>query len=222
MDHKIKKFFLFIILFLLQSCSGGRIGNFIESSFNNIEEPKIKEETKNNLNKIVVKSGVNDGKNKNIEEPKIKEETKNNLDKIVVKPEVNDGKNKNIEKPKIKKETKNNFNKIAVVSEVNDGKNKNIELTKIEDNTKSNLKEKIFIKPEEKLKNNKKITKQIISSERKQYQPKSYKIILILKEVDPKDPIESLSTILRNSDVNFEIEKIERFFESKNKNIKGN
>ena len=34
-----------------------------------------------------------------------------------------------------------------------------------------------------------------------------------------KDPIENLSTILRNSDVNFEIEKIERFFDSKNKSI---
>ena len=43
MGFKIKKFFLLIILILLQSCSGGRIGNFLESSFKNIEEPKIKE-----------------------------------------------------------------------------------------------------------------------------------------------------------------------------------
>ena len=64
--------------------------------------------------------------------------------------------------------------------------------------------------------------RQNISSQRKQYQPQSYKIIFILKDVDPKDPIEDLSTILRDSDVNFEIEKIERFFDSKNKSIKKN
>jgi preprotein translocase subunit SecG len=52
------KLFIFIILILLQSCSGGRIGNFFESSFKNIEETKIKEDVKNNLkNKIVIKSG---------------------------------------------------------------------------------------------------------------------------------------------------------------------
>ena len=194
MDLKIKKFFLFIILILLQSCSGGRIGNFIETSFKNIEEPKIKKDTKDNLNnKIAVKSEIKNGKNKNIEEPKIKKDTKDNLNnKIAVKSEIKNGKNKSIEKPKIEEDTKNNLNK------------------------------QIFMKSEEKLKNKKKITKQNISSKRKQYQPQSYKIIFILKDVDPKDPIEDLSTILRDSDVNFEIEKIERFFESNNKNLKTN
>ena len=194
MDLKIKSFFLFIILVLLQSCSGGRIGNFIESSFKNIEEPKKEEKNKNNLeNKIAVKSEINFGKNKNIEEPKIEEKNKNNLD-----------------------------NKITVKSEINFGKNKNIEESKIKEDTKNNLKKQIFIKSKEKLKNKKKITKQNISSKRKEYQPQSYKIIFILKDVDPKDPIEDLSTILRDSDVNFEIEKIERFFESNNKNLKSN
>ena len=56
----------------------------------------------------------------------------------------------------------------------------------------------------------------------KVYQPKSYKIIFILKDVNPKDPTEDLRTILRNSDVNFEIEKIERYFDPKNKTIKSN
>ena len=74
------KLFIFIILILLQSCSGGRIGNFFESSFKNIEETKIKEDVKNNVkNKIVIKSGGIVGKNKNIEETKIKEDVKNNL-----------------------------------------------------------------------------------------------------------------------------------------------
>ena len=73
-------FFVLIILILLQSCSGGRIGNFLDSSFKDIEEEKIKEDIKNNLkNKVVIKSGGIEEKNKNIEEKKIKEDIKNNL-----------------------------------------------------------------------------------------------------------------------------------------------
>ena len=159
MGFKIKNFFLLIILILLQSCSGGRIGNFLETSFKNIKEPKIKEDAEN---KIVINSEANIKKNKNIKEPKIREDTKNNL----------------------------NNNKVII--------------------------------SEEKSKNNKKITKQNISRLKRKYQPQSYKIIFILKDVDPKDPIEDLSTILRNSDVNFEIEKIERYFDSKSKSIKNN
>tara|TARA_B100001029_G_C14855813_1_gene336274 strand:- start:180 stop:686 length:507 start_codon:yes stop_codon:yes gene_type:complete len=33
-----KRFFFIFILLILQSCSGGKIGNFLESSFENIEE----------------------------------------------------------------------------------------------------------------------------------------------------------------------------------------
>ena len=157
------KLFIFIILILLQSCSGGRIGNFFESSFKNIEETKMKEDLKNNLkNKIVIKSGGIAEKNKNIEETKMKEDLKNNLK-----------------------------NKVLKISE-------------------------------KKSKNNKKISDKNIFLQNKSYQPKLYKIIFILKDVDPKDPTEDLRTILRNSDVNFEIEKIERYFDSKNKTIKSN
>ena len=126
------KLFFFIILILLQSCSGGRVGNFFESSFKNIEETKIKEDVKNNLKNKVLKMS------------------------------------------------------------------------------------------EKKSKNNKKISDKNIFLQKKVYQPKSYKIIFILKDVDPKDPTEELRTILRNSDVNFEIEKIERYFDPKNKTIKSN
>ena len=126
------KLFIFIILILLQSCSGGRIGNFFESSFKNIEETKIKEDVKNNLKNKVLKMS------------------------------------------------------------------------------------------EKKSKNNKKISDKNLFLQNKVYQPKSYKIIFILKDVDPKDPTEDLRTILRNSDVNFEIEKIERYFDPKNKTIKSN
>ena len=193
MVFKINKFLLMITITLLQSCSGGRIGNFLEASFKNIEEPKIKEDIKNNLNdKMIVKpSGISE-KNKNIEEPKIKEDIKNNLnDKMIVKPSGISEKNKNIEEPKIKEDIKNN------------------------------LKNKI-IKKSEKAKNTKKITEKNISFQNKKYQPQSYKIIFILKNVDPKDPTEDLRNILRNSDVNFEIEKIERFFDPKNKTNKRN
>lgn len=157
------KLFIFIILILLQSCSGGRIGNFFESSFKNIEETKIKEDVKNNLkNKIDIKSVGIEGKNKNIEETKMKEDLKNNL------------------------------------------------------------KNKVLKMSEKKSKNNKKISDKNKFLQNKVYQPESYKIIFILKDVDPKDPTEDLRTILINSDVNFEIEKIERYFDPKNKNIKSN
>ena len=159
MDFTKNKFFVLIILILLQSCSGGKIGDFLESSFKNIEETKIKEDVKNNLKKkIVIKSGGTAEKNKNIEETKIKKDLKN----------------------------------------------------------------KVLKNSEEKSKNNKKNYDKNISSKKRIFQPKSYKIIFILKDVDPKDPTEDLRTILRNSDVNFEIEKIERYFDPKNKTIKSN
>lgn len=183
-------FFVLIILILLQSCSGGKIGNFLESSFKNIEETKIKEDVKNNLKKkMVIKSGGIAEKNKNIEETKIKKDITNNLKKkIVIKPRVMPEKNKNIEKLKIKEDLKN----------------------------------KVLKNSEEKSKSNKKISDKNISSKKRIFQPTSYKIIFILKDVDPKDPTEDLRTILRNSDINFEIEKIERYFDPNNKNIKSN
>ena len=156
MGLKINKNLILIFLILLQSCSGGRIGNFLESSFKNNEETKIKEYTNTSTNNENNKSEENADKNNTSEEREIKNDIMNN--------------NKN-------------FNS------------------------------------EEKTKDNKKI---ITDNKKKKKQLESYKIIFILKDVDPKDPIQDLRTILRNSDVNFEIEKIERFFDSKNKSIKKN
>ena len=104
---------------------------------------------------------------------------------------------------------------------------KNIEDNKkIKEDFKNTLENKKVLKSEinseAKLENNKKKIKDNKSQKKRNYKPQSYKIIFILKDVDPKAPIENLSTILRNSDVNFEIEKIERFFDSKNKSIKRN
>ena len=125
MIFKIKKIFLLIFLILLQSCSGGTIGNFLESSFDDIENINKSEERKDVLeNKKVL-----------------------NLEK-------------KSNKANKKKKVNNSFKK-----------------------TKNEL--------------------------------QSYKIIFILKDVHPQDPIKEFSTILRNYKVNFEIEKIERFLDSK-------
>ena len=134
MIFKKKEFFLFIFLIFLQSCSGGRIGNFLESSFNDLEKTSKNEDLQNNLLK---------------------------------KNEIN-----------LEKESK----------QFDDKKNKKIK----------NL------------------------SKKRKIELQSYKIIFILKDVDPKDPTEELSTILSNSEVNFEIDKIERILELKNKSMNKN
>ena len=134
MIFKKKEFFLLIFLIFLQSCSGGRIGNFLESSFNDLEKISKNEDLQNNL---LNKNDIN-----------LEKENK----------KFDDKKNKKIK----------NFSK----------------------------KRKIDLQ--------------------------SYKIIFILKNVDPKDPTEELSTILSNSEVNFEIEKIERILDSKSKSMNKN
>tara|TARA_Y100001968_G_scaffold327084_1_gene371430 strand:+ start:4390 stop:4845 length:456 start_codon:yes stop_codon:yes gene_type:complete len=147
MIYKIKEIFLLFFLILLQSCSGGTIGNFLELSFDNLE----------NINRT------------------------ENSESIL----------------KNKKEVK-----------------KNIEIQK-EENSKSVLKNKKVFNSEKKSEEAKKTKKVNKSNKKRKNELQTYKIIFILKDVDPKDPIEELSTILRNSDVNFEIEKIERFLDSK-------
>ena len=134
MIFKKKEFFLLIFLIFLQSCSGGRIGNFLESSFNDLEKISKNEDLQNNL---LNKNDIN-----------LEKENK----------KFDDKKNK-----------KTN----------NSTKKRNIDL-------------------------------------------QSYKIIFILKDVDPKDPTEELSSILSNSEVNFEIEKIERILDSKSKSMNKN
>ena len=131
---KKKEFFLLIFLIFLQSCSGGRIGNFLESSFNDLEKTSKNIDLQNNL---------------------------------LNKKDIN-----------LEKENK----------KFDDKKNKKIK----------NL------------------------SKKRKIELQSYKIIFILKDVDPKDPTEELSSILSNSEVNFEIEKIERILDSKNKSMNKN
>ena len=162
MIFKKKEFFLLIFLIFLQSCSGGRIGNFLESSFNDLEKISQNENIQNNLvNKKIVDKEINDKKNKKI---------------------------KKIENPKNIPENKNDINLKKENKKFDDKKNKKIK----------NL------------------------SKKRKIELQSYKIIFILKDVDPKDPTEELSSILSNSDVNFEIEKIERILDSKNKSMNKN
>ena len=158
MTLKKKEFFIFIFLILLQSCSGGRIGNFLQSSFDDLE-----------------KINQDDDSGKNLENKK-----------FVIQ-----------EKKEIKYE---NYEKIKKVG---------IEKA-IQENKKDTNLEKVQKQKNKKVKN---------SSNKRKIELQSYKIIFILKNVDPKDPTEELLTILRNSELNFEIEKIERILESKNKNI---
>ena len=132
MIFKKKELFLLIFLIFLQSCSGGRIGNFLESSFNDLEKTSKNKDLQNNL---LNKNDIN-----------LEKENK----------KFDDKKNKKIK---------------------NLPKKRKIEL-------------------------------------------QSYKIIFILKDVNPKDPTEELSSILNNSEVNFEIEKIERILDSKSKSMK--
>ncbi len=46
---KKKKFFLLIFLIFVQSCSGGMIGNFLESSFNDLEKTSQNQDLQNKL-----------------------------------------------------------------------------------------------------------------------------------------------------------------------------
>ena len=165
MIFKKKEFFLLIFLIFLQSCSGGRIGNFLESSFNDLEKTIQDEDLKKNLvNKKIVEKA---------------------------KKEIDDKKNKKIKKLE---------------------KQKNVLLNKKDTNLEKENKEINGIK-------DKKIQK---STRKRNIDLQSYKIIFILKDVDPKDPTEELSSILRNSEVNFEIEKIERILDSKSKSMNKN
>ena len=161
MIFKKKEFFLLIFLIFLQSCSGGRIGNFLESSFNDLEKTSQNEDLQNNL------------VNKKILEKENKE--------------IDDKKNKKIKKVENSKSVMANK------------KDLNLETTPKQKNNKiKNL------------------------SKKRNIELQSYKIIFILKDVDPKDPTEELSSILSNSEVNFEIEKIERILDSKNKSMNKN
>ena len=193
---KKKEFFLLIFLIFLQSCSGGRIGNFLESSFNDLEKTSQNQNLKNNL--------------VNKKDPNLEKENK----------EIDDKKNKlikKLEKSNIFLENKKDTDLEKENKEIDDKKNKKIK--KVE-NSKTILENKKDINLEKIPKQKNKKIKNL--SKKRKIELQSYKIIFILKDVDPKDPTEELSSILSNSEVNFEIEKIERILDSKNKSMNKN
>ena len=178
MIFKKKEFFLLMFfLILLQSCAGGRIGNFLEGSFNDLEKISEDEDFQKNLlnKKILVEE------NKEIDDKKYEKIKK--VEKV-----------KNVEENKEIDDKK--YEKIKKIEKV-----KNVEENKGDINLENIPKQK-----NNKIKN---------FSKKRKIDLQSYKIILILKDVDPKDPTEGLSYILSNSEVNFEIEKIERILDSK-------
>jgi len=68
MIFKKKEFFLLIFLIFLQSCSGGRIGNFLESSFDDLEKTSQNEDLQK---KLLNKNDINlEKENKNIDDKK--------------------------------------------------------------------------------------------------------------------------------------------------------
>ena len=143
MANKISNFVFLILLFLLQSCSGGKIGNFLESSFKNNNSNKISQNDFDEKSKISITY-----KDKKLVEKKEKN-TKIKLDDGI--------------KP------------LNIVNSFSPNTNN--------ENT--------------------------IKKRNKNYNPKTYRVFVILKKVDPSFPTENFSKVLRNGDINFEIEKIE-------------
>ena len=172
MIFKKKEFLILFFLIFLQSCSGGRIGNFLQSSFDDLGKTNQGEDLQKNL------------------------ENKKFL--IEEKKEINDQNSAEINEVELQKTIQENKKDI------------NLEKVQKQKNKKDINLEKVQKQKNKKVKN---------SSNKKNIELQSYKIIFFLKDVDPKDPTQELLTILRNSELNFEIEKIERVLDSNNKNI---
>ena len=159
----------FLIIVLLQSCSGGRIGNFLELSFRNIEEEKSK------------------GNSNNLNSEKFQKNKKNFKDSNKAIININ----------------KKDFSKAFNIK--NPQKKENLKSDEINKRQKKIIKKNIIQDQNKKVKSN--------------YDPQSYRVILILKAVDPTAPSQQFSNVLKNANILFEIEKIERFKENDSKNF---
>ena len=163
-----KRCFFVSILLILQSCSGGKIGNFLESSFENIEEEI---QIENNI----VEANKNTYSN---EIDFLNEDNLENEDNLLVTEEIND---------------------IDILENIgNDLEMEEKNYLNDDFETNSNYEE--------------------LNSEESNINYESYRIILILKDADPTSPLESLTKILREYQLNFEIEKIERYSEKNEQN----
>ena len=155
----LKLFYYCLILLLLQSCSGGRIGNFLELSFSNIEEEKSISNGNNSISKKVI--------------------TKNKNSKDSIKNEIS--------------QTNKDFSKATKETDL---KTQNLKFEET-NNIKKVIKKNIIQNNNKKIKSN--------------YDPQSYRVTIILREVDPTAPSQKFSNVLKNANIIFEIEKIERF-----------
>ena len=162
-----KLFNYFLILFLLQSCSGGRVGNFLELSFRNIKEDELKSIENNVKSEKVL---IN---NKNLKDSNKSEIIKTNKDFPKLTNKIN------TQKQNLKSDEINSKKKKVIKQNIIKDKNKKIKIN---------------------------------------YEPQSYRVVIILKGVDPTDPSQKFSNVLKNANIIFEIEKIERFQENYLKN----
>ena len=103
MIFKKKEFFLLIFLIFLQSCSGGRIGNFLESSFNDLEKISKDNDLQKNLinkkNEVKESREINNKDNEKIkkeEKPKTKNDLENKKNEVEESREINKKDNKKI------------------------------------------------------------------------------------------------------------------------------
>ena len=163
-----KLFNYFLIFFLLQSCSGGRVGNFLELSFKNIKEDELKNIENNVKSEKVL---VN---NKNLKDSN--------------KPEI----------------SKTNKDFLKTTNKINLQQKQNLKSDEVNNKKKKVIKQNIIKDKNKKIKTN--------------YKPQSYRVVIILKGVDPTDPSQKFSNVLKNANIIFEIEKIERFQENDLKN----
>ena len=166
MTNKISNFVSIILLFLMQSCSGGRIGNFLELSFKNNNADQVSQTNINN--ELISEINPKDNNTEQVSQINI-----NNKLTSEIKPKDNKLNEKEDESALI------NFN--------NESK------PQVKANSSSILKTDL----------NK------IKKQNQNYNPKSYRIFVILKQVDPSYPTEDFSRVLMNGNINFEIEKIE-------------
>ena len=142
MSNKIFNFVFLILLIFLQSCSGGKIGNFLESSF------------RDNISNKISQQDVN---------KKLKNDMISKKNKLENKDKTT------------KKEPTNDTNPAKIINSFSIKKN----------------------------------DENVVVKRTQNYDPKTYRIFIILKKVDPSFPTENFSKVLRSGDINFEIEKIE-------------
>ena len=173
MYDKFKKVCILIFIFLLQSCSGGKIGNFLESSFKNIDSSEV-----DNKENYILKN-------------------KDNISK------------KQLSIKKIKKENNNNKSLKSIEFQRKENLKNDDKLSNVNINEKESS--------EQNMKNS---LKNSLKKARKISSPQSYRVTVILNEVDPSSPLEKFSNVLINSDLNFEIENIQRYSLEKNINKK--